>query len=105
MPDVTAAKTLRVGLVQLQPTRDVATNLPLVLQAIADAGQQGAELIVIPENALCIGTNQMMRDAAVSLDGPEISAICAAAVHAGAHVVLGASSKSLTGRFCKTPCW
>ena len=61
MPDVTASKTLRVGLVQLQPTRDVATNLLLVLQAIADAGRQGAELVVIPENALCIGTNQMMR--------------------------------------------
>lgn len=89
MPDVTAVTTLRVGLVQLQPTRDVATNLPLVLQAIADAGQQGAELIVIPENALCIGTNQMMRDAAVSLDGPEISAIRTAAVQAGAHVVVG----------------
>ena len=89
MPEPSKKEVLRVGLVQLQPTRDVSTNLQLVLQAVSDAAQQQAELIVLPENALCIGTNQMMRDAAVSIDGAEIMAIRAAARDAMAHVVVG----------------
>lgn len=80
---------LRAGLVQLQPTRNVAANLQLVLKAIQEAGAQGADLIVIPENALCIGSNKEMRAAAVTLDSPEIQAIQDAARKAGAVVVLG----------------
>jgi predicted amidohydrolase len=87
--EATLNRALRVALVQLQPTRDVASNLKLVLRAIGDAGAQSAELIVIPENALCIGNNQTMRDAAVRLDGPEITAIRDAAKQAGAYVALG----------------
>jgi len=74
---------------QLQPTRDVPSNLNDMLVGIAQAGEQGAELIVVPENALCIGSNAEMRAAAVTLDGPEISAIRNAARRAGATVVLG----------------
>jgi predicted amidohydrolase len=82
-------RALRIGLMQLSPTRDVQTNLKNVLAGIAEAGAQGAQLIVVPENALCIGSNAEMRAAAVRLDGPEINAICEAAKHAGATVVLG----------------
>jgi len=74
---------------QLQPTRDVQANLQDVLKGVAQAAEQGAELIVVPENALCIGSNAEMRAAAVTLDGPEISAIRDAAQRAGATVVLG----------------
>jgi predicted amidohydrolase len=89
MSEQNNSSVLRVGLVQLQPTRDVAANLQLVLKAIADGGEQGAELVLIPENALCVGSNKEMRDAAVSLDGEEISAIREAARKAGVAVVLG----------------
>ncbi len=82
-------RSLRVGLMQLQPTRDVQANLQDVLKGVAQAAEQGAELIVVPENALCIGSNAEMRAAAVTLDGPEISAIRDAAQRAGATVVLG----------------
>lgn len=84
-----AKRTLRVGLMQLQPTREVQANLRAVLKGIGQAGEQGAELIVVPENALCIGSNAEMRAAAVTLDGPEISAIRDAARAAGAVVVVG----------------
>ncbi|CAM5318209.1 nitrilase-related carbon-nitrogen hydrolase [Eoetvoesiella caeni] len=80
---------LRAGLVQLQPTRNVAANLQLVLSAIQAAGEQGADIIVIPENALCIGSNKEMRAAAVTLDSPEIQSIRTATRKAGAVVVLG----------------
>lgn len=89
MSDVQQKRLLRVGLMQLQPTRDVQANLQDVLKGVAQAAEQGAELIVVPENALCIGSNAEMRAAAVTLDGPEISAIRDAAQRAGATVVLG----------------
>jgi len=89
MPDVDLSRKLRVGLVQLSPTRDVRSNVKNVLDAIAAAARQGAELIVVPENALCIGSNTEMRAAAVALDGPEISAIREAARMADAVVVVG----------------
>lgn len=82
-------RTLRAGLMQLQPTRDVRANLEDVLAGIEQAAGQGAELIVVPENALCIGSNAEMRAAAVRLDGPEIGAIREAARRAGATVVVG----------------
>lgn len=89
MPEAAPHRSLRVGLMQLQPTRDVQANLNDVLAAIEQAGAQGAELIVVPENALCIGSNAEMRAAAVRLDGPEITAIRDAARRAGATVVVG----------------
>ncbi|TFL13128.1 carbon-nitrogen hydrolase [Pusillimonas caeni] len=89
MPESAPNRSLRVGLMQLQPTRDVQANLNDVLAAIEQAGAQGAELIVVPENALCIGSNAEMRAAAVRLDGPEITAIRDAARRAGATVVVG----------------
>lgn len=89
MHEAAPNRSLRVGLMQLQPTRDVQANLKDVLSGIEQAGAQGAELIVVPENALCIGSNAEMRAAAVRLDGPEISAIRDAARRAGATVVVG----------------
>jgi len=89
MPEAASNRSLRVGLMQLQPTRNVQANLKDVLSGIEQAGAQGAELIVVPENALCIGSNAEMRAAAVRLDGPEISAIRDAARRAGATVVVG----------------
>lgn len=89
MSDVLTPALLRVGLLQLQPTRDVASNLKIILKALQEAGESSPDLVVIPENALCIGSNQIMRDAAVHINGPEINAIRQAAKNIGAVVVVG----------------
>lgn len=89
MSEADVNRILRVGLMQLQPTRDVQANLNDILAGIEQAGKQGAELIVVPENALCIGSNAEMRAAAVRQDGPEIDAIRDATRRAGATVVVG----------------
>lgn len=91
MPEENAQTTsrLKVGLIQLQPTRDVAANLVDVLAAVTEASRKGADLIVIPENALCIGSNKEMRAAAVTIDSPEILAIRKAARETKSVVVLG----------------
>jgi predicted amidohydrolase len=80
---------LKVALMQMTPTRDVQVNLSQVLDLIKKAADQNAELIVVPENALCIGSNQVMREAAIRLDGPEVQALGDAAREAQAVVVLG----------------
>lgn len=85
----TFQRDLRVALTQMQPSLDVARNLRIVLELVREAANQSADLIVIPENALCIGRNQEMREAAIHRDGPELEALRKAARDAGAVVVLG----------------
>jgi len=80
---------LRVALVQLRPGLDVQANLGRILDSIRQSGDLGADLAVIPENAMCIGSNAQMRAAAVSVDGPEITAVRNAARQANVAVVLG----------------
>jgi predicted amidohydrolase len=90
MPDAppTTTGTLRVCLTQLSPGGDVKANLAAVLDLVAKAGP-GADLLLLPENCLLIGTNAEMRAGAVTLDGPEITALRKAAADAGTVVILG----------------
>jgi predicted amidohydrolase len=80
---------LRVGVVQWRATLDVGANLELAQRAIAAGGEQGADLVLLPENGLCLGSNAQMRDAAIWVDGPEIGALREAARAAHTCVVLG----------------
>ena len=78
---------LRVCLTQLGPGPDPHENLAAAVALIRQAGP-GSDLLLLPENCLVIGTNAEMRAAAVTLDGPEISALRAAAGAAQTVVVL-----------------
>lgn len=82
-------RTLRVGLTQWHATADVETNLRVALDAVHDAAAAGAELVVLPENGLMLGTNTSMRERAFSVEAPEITALAAAAGEHGVTVVLG----------------
>jgi predicted amidohydrolase len=84
-----AGRELRVALTQMQPSLDIRRNLRIALELVREAGEREADLIVLPENALCIGSNQKMREAAIRLDGPELDALRAAAREVRAVVVLG----------------
>jgi predicted amidohydrolase len=70
-------------------THDVARNLAVAVELIAEAAGAGAELVLLPENALCLGRNQQMRDRALRVESAEIASLRAAAARAGATVVLG----------------
>jgi predicted amidohydrolase len=70
---------LRVGLTQWRATRDTQVNLAVALQLIEQCAADAADLVVLPENGLFLGSNQEMRAAALALDSPEIEAIAAAA--------------------------
>lgn len=83
------ADTLRVALTQGHVTPDLDTNVAAAVELVAEAGRQRADLVLLPENALMLGTNQQMREAALRMDAPEIERLRAAARRAGTAVVLG----------------
>lgn len=82
-------RTLRVGLTQWHATRDVAANTETARAMIHRCAEAGADLVLLPENCLMLGTNTEMRDAALAEDAPEIGTLRKAAEEAGAAVVLG----------------
>lgn len=84
-----ADRVLRVGLTQWHPTRDPAANTATAVRMVHECTAAGAELVLLPENGLMLGTNTEMRDAALSVDSPEIAVLRQAAKEAGTVVVLG----------------
>ncbi|MGV9861062.1 nitrilase-related carbon-nitrogen hydrolase [Rhodococcus koreensis] len=84
-----ARRVLRVGLTQWRATRDIAANLEAAEWVIAESASGGADLVLLPENGLMLGTNTEMRAAALRPDGPELSRLGAAAKAAGVPVILG----------------
>ncbi|MEN3121298.1 nitrilase-related carbon-nitrogen hydrolase [Janibacter sp. LM] len=83
-------RTLRVGLTQWHATRDVAANVELALRAIRGCAAEEADLVVLPENGLMLGTNVEMREAAFSEGGdPHLERIAEAARENDVVVVVG----------------
>lgn len=91
-----ASRGLRAGLTQWHATRDVARNLAIACQLVGDCAAAGANIVLLPENGLMLGTNAEMRAAAIRLDGPEVGELRAAAKAAATTVVLG-GAKRVTG--------
>lgn len=83
-------RTLRVGLTQWHATRDVAANVELALRAIRGCAAEEADLVVLPENGLMLGSNAEMREAAFSEGGdPHLERIAEAARENDVVVVVG----------------
>ena len=83
------AATLRVAVTQWSPGTDVTANLEVAQTLIGDAGRRGADLVLLPENALMLGGAMEMRQAALRENGPEINTLRTAAKHAQCTVVVG----------------
>lgn len=92
------APVLRVGLTQWHATRDVDANLATAIDLIGQAAASGAELVVLPENGLMLGSNAEMRERALAEDGPEVGKLCSAAAENGVTVVLGGMKNRTGGR-------
>jgi len=82
-------RSLTVAVTQWGATRDLTSNLDIAMDMIGDAGGQHADLIVLPENCLCVGTNDEMRAAALNLESSAITSLRSAAAAAGVTVILG----------------
>ncbi|HWK92478.1 MAG TPA: carbon-nitrogen hydrolase family protein [Luteimicrobium sp.] len=96
MPEVPAAPedrpapvALRLTLAQVASTRDGATNLALVHEAVRRAADDGAHVVVLPEYASAFDPHGPDPELAEPLDGRFVEGLRAAARDAGVAVVAG----------------
>lgn len=90
-------RRLRVGLTQFHATRDIERNLKIACRLTAQAAADGADLVLLPENCLMLGTNIEMRTAALRADGPEVAHLSQAAADGGVTLVLGGAKIMTNG--------
>ncbi|TSD40262.1 carbon-nitrogen hydrolase family protein [Rhodococcus sp. KBS0724] len=86
---MTGTRILRVGLTQWHATTDVEVNLATAIRLIREATDNGATLVVLPENGLMLGSNVQMREAALSEDAEPIAALRRVAHEQDVVVILG----------------
>lgn len=87
---MTDTRNLRVGLTQWHATRDIEANVEHAVRAIRSCAAEEAQLVVLPENGLMLGSNAEMREAAFSQDqDPHLGRIAEAARENDVVVVVG----------------
>lgn len=86
---MSSGRSLRIGLCQWNATRDIDSNVSKAITAIAECAAGGAQVVLIPENGLMLGSNAEMRAAAFRVGGVHIRRISAAAREHGVVLVLG----------------
>jgi predicted amidohydrolase len=86
MPDV---HRFRVGITQWHVTRDRAANLDIACDLVRQCAADGANLVLLPENGLHLGTNLEMREAALRTDSPELKRLADVARKTKTPVLLG----------------
>jgi len=80
---------LKAAAVQLNATADGAANLATADRLVRAAAADGAELIVLPEKWTAMGSDEQLRAAAESLDGPSTRWALALAAELGIELIAG----------------
>jgi len=89
---------LRVAAVQLNSTADPAANLAVADRLTRAAAADGASMIVLPEKWTAMGSDEQLRAAAESLDGPAIGWARATARELGVELVAGSIVERIDGQ-------
>jgi deaminated glutathione amidase len=89
---------LKVAAVQLNSTADVAANLASADRLTRAAAADGARLIVLPEKWTAMGTDEQLREAAQTLDGPAIAWARESARELGVDLIAGSIVELVQGR-------
>jgi predicted amidohydrolase len=89
---------LRVAAVQLNSTADPAANLAVADRLTRAAAADGARVIVLPEKWTAMGSDEQLRAAAQTLDGPAIEWARAIARELGVELVAGSIVELVPGR-------
>ncbi|MBF4463098.1 MULTISPECIES: carbon-nitrogen hydrolase family protein [unclassified Rathayibacter] len=92
---------MRIALAQIVSTGDPQRNLDRVLEGIARAAGERADLVVFPEATQCAFGHDLAA-VAEPLDGPWASAVAAAAARHGITVVAGMFTPGVEGRVRNT---
>lgn len=82
-------RRLTVALTQWHPTDNLAANLEVATRLIADAGARHADIVLLPENGLMLGTAEQMRAAALQTNDAVIETLCREAERGQCAVVVG----------------
>jgi len=88
---------LKVAAVQLNSTADVAANLATADRLTRAGAADGATLIVLPEKWTAIGSDEDLRAAAETLEGPSIEWARRTARELGVELVVGSILERLPG--------
>ena len=89
---------MRVAAVQLNSTADRAANLAVADRLTRAAAADGASLIVLPEKWTAMGSDEQLRAAAETLDGPAIEWARATARELGVDLVAGSILERVAGQ-------
>ena len=88
---------MRVAAVQLNSTADPVANLAVADRLTRAAAADGASLIVLPEKWTAMGSDEQLRDAAETLDGPAVGWARATARELGVELVAGSIVERAAG--------
>jgi predicted amidohydrolase len=89
---------MRAAAIQLNSTADPAENLAVADRLTRAAAADGANLIVLPEKWTAMGTDEQLRAAAQTLDGPAVQWARATARELGVELVAGSIVERVAGR-------
>ena len=89
---------MRVAAVQLNSTADPAANLAGADRLTRAAAADGARVIVLPEKWTAMGTDEQLREAAETLEGPAIAWARTTARELGVDLVAGSIAERVPGQ-------
>jgi deaminated glutathione amidase len=89
---------LRAAAIQLNATADPAENLVVADRLTRAAAADGATLIVLPEKWTAMGSDEQLRQAAQTLDGPAVRWAREVAGELGVELVAGSIVERVAGR-------
>ncbi len=89
---------MRVAAVQLHSTADPAANLAVADRLTRAAAADGASVIVLPEKWTAMGSDEQLRAAAETLDGPTVQWARAIAQELAIELIAGSIVERVQGR-------
>jgi predicted amidohydrolase len=96
---------MRVAAIQTTAGSDRNANFAAGDRLVAEAADQGAALVVLPEWSSVAGSRRVLREAAENLEGPTLAWASATADRLGIHLVAGSfPERCEDGRIANTSC-
>jgi deaminated glutathione amidase len=89
---------LRVAAIQLNSSAEKAANMEVADRLVRAAAADGATLIVLPEKWTAMGSDEQLREAAETLDGPAVGWARSCAAELGVELIAGSIVECIDGQ-------
>ena len=90
--------TIRAAVLQLTATGDADRNLATAERLVRAAAADGAQLVVLPEKWVALGTGETLRANAQPIDGPAVTRVRELAAELAIDLVAGSFSQQVPGQ-------